>query len=239
MIDKASTDTMYTNAMVRSAEIKAEIKRDRIVRALDLAVLQPTATASDIYAACQLVERNGCASVCVAPAHVAYASRFTDKICCVIGFPHGNTFPNVKWREAAMAMDRGAIELDVVINYGQLLAGRATLVRHELKDIVRTAHDKNVLVKAILETCHYSEKQLREACELCVQYEVDWVKTSTGFAQGGATPEAVQVMLDTCAGRAQVKASGGIATAKDALRYLDMGCTRLGVGSNNFQKVLP
>lgn len=150
-----------------------------IAQALDLAVLKPTATASDVYRGCQLVEKEDIASVCVAPAHVAYAKRFTDRVCSVIGFPHGNTFPNVKWREAMMAMDRGAIELDVVVNYGQFLAGRATLLRHELKDLVTTAHKRNVKVKAILEVCYYTPEQINEACQLCVQYGVDWVKTPT------------------------------------------------------------
>jgi deoxyribose-phosphate aldolase len=236
-IPLAPTHQVFEQAMKRSAEIKAEIARERIARALDLAVLSPTATASDVYKACQIVEKEGIASVCVAPSHVAYAKRFAARVCCVIGFPHGNTFPNVKWREAMMAMDRGAIELDVVVNYGQFLAGRATLLRHELKDLVKAAHKRNVPVKAILEVCHYTPEQIRQACELCIQYEVDWVKTSTGFGTGGATPEAVQIMLDACAGRAQVKASGGISTYADAARYLDMGCTR--IGSSKFYELLP
>jgi deoxyribose-phosphate aldolase len=202
---------------------------ERIARALDIAVLQPTACAADVYKACQIVEQ-GCASVCVASSHVAYAKRFTDRVCCVIGFPHGNTFPNVKWRESVMAIERGAIELDVVVNYGQFLSGRATLLRHELKDLVRTAHKSNVLVKAILEVCHYTTEQIQEACELCSQYEVDFVATSTGFA-GVATPEVtpemVQVMLDTCGGRTQVKVSD-VDDYATALKYLGMGCTRIG-----------
>ena len=207
---------------------------DRIKRATDLAVLHPTATADDVFRACEIVERDGCASVCVAPAHVAYAKRFTDRVCSVIGFPHGNTFPNVKWKEATLAMERGATELDMVINYGQFLAGRSTLVRRELKDIVRTAHKGGVKVKAILECCYYTPEQIRDACELCCQYEVDWVKTSTGFGSSGASVAAVQAMLDVCGGRCQVKASGGI-TAETAIGYLSMGCTRIGMGLKSFE----
>jgi len=131
-----------------------------------------------------------------------------------------------------MAMERGAIELDMVINYGQFLAGRATLVRRELKDIVRTAHKGGVKVKVILETCYYDPAQIHDACDLCLQYDVDWVKTSTGFGSGGASMAAVQVMLDVCGGRCQVKASGGIT---DPLVYLNLGCTRLGMGLKSFE----
>ena len=94
-----------------------------------------------------------------------------------------------------------------------------------------------MLVKAILEVCHYTPDQIFQACRLCVAAGVDFVKTSTGFGPGGATPEAVKTMLEAVDGEAQVKASGGIKTYADAARYLDLGCTRL--GASTYRELLP
>jgi deoxyribose-phosphate aldolase len=95
----------------------------------------------------------------------------------------------------------------------------------------------SIPIKAILETCFYQPDQIRDACKLCVDCGVDFVKTSTGFAPGGATPEAVKTMLEAVNGEAQVKASGGIKTYADAARYLDLGCTRL--GASTYRELLP
>ena len=97
----------------------------------------------------------------------------------------------------------------------------------------------NVKVKAILETCYYQPRQITDACNLCLDARVDWVKTSTGFGPGGATPWAVQLMVEAVKGAAQVKASGGIKTYEDACLYLALGCTRLGVGATNYKGLLP
>jgi deoxyribose-phosphate aldolase len=120
----------------------------------------------------------------------------------------------------------------VVVNYGRFLSGYEKDVRDELACITKLAHESNVLVKAILETCHYSEAYLNRMCELCVQYNVDFVKTSTGFGPKGATPSVITLLLQYLRGTGvQVKASGGIKTYEDASLYLDLGCTRLGVSN--------
>jgi deoxyribose-phosphate aldolase len=118
----------------------------------------------------------------------------------------------------------------VVVNFGRFLEGNIETLRPELEGIVRDAHSCGVKVKAILETYYYNGQQIWNACRECVDAGVDWVKTSTGFAPGGATPEAVKIMLEAVAGQAQVKASSGIKTQNDALLYLDLGCTRIGAG---------
>jgi deoxyribose-phosphate aldolase len=231
------SDQIYQQAMARSAEINRQVARERIARALDLAVLKPTATREDVRKAAALVEKEGIASLCVAPCNVTVARRITTRVTAVIGFPHGNTTPAVKLAEAALAVGHGATELDVVINYGRFLEGRERLVHEELTWIVHTVRKFGVPVKAILETCYYNGQQLWNACQLCVKCGVDFVKTSTGYAAGGATPEAVRVMLEAVAGKAQVKASGGIKTYADAAMYLDLGCTRLGAG--RYEELLP
>ena len=214
-----------------------EIQVRRIADALDLAVLKPTTSADDVQRACALANKHGIKSVCVAPIYVPLAASLFGNVSSVIGFPHGDTFPRVKYEEARTAIIHGAKELDVVINYGRFLDGDDDALRLELAALAFTAHDQDVLLKAILETCYYTPEQLRRACRICVECDVDFVKTSTGFAREGATPGVIQTMLDTVAGQAQVKASGGIHSYADAVRYLDMGCTRL--GSSNYSELLP
>jgi deoxyribose-phosphate aldolase len=174
---------------------------------------------------------------------VRLAKRYTDRVCAVIGFPHGNTSPEVKEYEARQAILHGAVELDVVCNLGRFLDGTCgSLERPDLKwlglgGVVAVAHDKGVLVKAILETCYLDDSEIQTLCEMCVHERVDFVKTSTGFGPKGATPRAVTIMVEAVAQRAGVKASGGINSYADACRYLDLGCARL--GSSRYQELLP
>ena len=209
-----------------------------IANALDLAVLKPTATRAHIETACALANKYSIRSVCVAPCYVLLASSLCHTVSAVIGFPHGNSTPDTKYREAVTAIKDGARELDVVINYGRFLDGNPTDVITELALIVAAARPAGVRVKAILETCYYTPDQIRTACKLCVNAGVDFVKTSTGFGQHGATIGVVGVILNALKGtNVQVKASGGIHHYEDASLYLDMGCTRL--GASNFNELLP
>jgi deoxyribose-phosphate aldolase len=210
---------------------------EQIAAALDLAVLRPTATAADVRAACALAVTRRVKSVCVAPVWVPMASDLYGNVCAVIAFPHGNTLPEAKYAEAVAAMDCGAKELDMVVNYGRFLDGGKVDAFSEIASIVKAAQSRGVLVKAILESSLYTPDQLHPACRLCVESGVDFVKTSTGFGPGGATPAAVKVMLDAVDGKAGVKASGGIKTYDDAARYLDLGCTR--IGSSTYLGLLP
>ncbi len=211
----------------------------RIADSLDLAVLKPTATAAEVRAACEMVNRYGIKSVCVPTSFVSFATLYTDRVCAVVGFPHGNTTPFTKTVEAVEAMGSGAKEIDVVVNYGRLLDGDPGPIRTELTQIVAEARPRRAIVKAILETCYYTPSQIRDASRLCADSGVDYIKTSTGVAPHGATPDVVQIMLDAVRGDywCGVKASGGINTYADAVRYLEMGCTR--IGSSKFQELLP
>jgi deoxyribose-phosphate aldolase len=141
----------------------------------------------------------------------------------------------VKALEARLAIADGARELDMVMNVGALVSGDEAVVRADIAAVVAEAKPKGVTMKVILETCYLTLAQIATACRLAEAAGADFVKTSTGFGvksggPSGATPEAVRVMLDTVGGRLQVKASGGIRTWDDAVRYLEMGCTRIGVG---------
>ena len=216
-----------------------QLSRERIIETLDIACLKPDATTLDITAAAHEVEHIGAAAVCVASYNVALARQVTHRVCSVIGFPHGNVSPDIKFWEARAAIEDGATELDVVINYSRFLEGREVSVAQELGRIVLLAHQVGARVKAILETCYYQPRQILSASRLCVDCGVDWVKTSTGFGPGGATPGAVELMLEAVEGAAGVKASGGIKSYEDACLFLGLGCTRLGVGITSYKGLLP
>jgi deoxyribose-phosphate aldolase len=152
--------------------------KEQIADALDLAVLKPTATAADVQAACALAVARKIKSVCVAPVWVPLATSLYDNVCAVIAFPHGNTLPEAKYAEAVAAMDCGAKELDVVVNYGQFLDGGNQNAFWDIAAIVKAAQPRGVLVKAILETCYYTLDEIFQACRLCVSAGVDFVRAS-------------------------------------------------------------
>ena len=210
-----------------------------VARVLDHAVLKPEYSAADLAKHAAMCVDRGVGCLCVRSADVAEAVRLVAGspvvVAAVIGFPHGAVRPEVKALEARLAVADGARELDMVLNVGALKSGRHDLVRDDIAAVVAEAKPAGGIVKVILETCYLTPDEIREACRLAEEAGADFVKTSTGFgvkASGptGATPEAVRIMLDAVGGRLEVKASGGIRTWDDAVAYLDMGCTRLGVG---------
>ena len=210
-----------------------------VAKALDHAALKPELTRADLaHHAAMCVER-GVGCLCVRSSDVAAAARLVAGspvvVASVIGFPHGAQRPEVKALEARLAIADGARELDMVMNLGLFRSGDEPAVEADIAAVVAEARPRGVLVKVILETCYLSPAEIAAACRIAERAEADFVKTSTGFgvkASGpiGATPDTVRIMLDTVGGRLQVKASGGIRTWDDAVMYLDMGCTRLGVG---------
>ena len=212
---------------------------EAVARLLDHAVLKPDATAADLARHARMCVERGVGCLCVRSCDVAAAARLLTGspvvVAAVIGFPHGGQRPEVKALEARLAIADGARELDMVIDVGALKSGREDLVHADIAAVVAEAKPAGVLVKVIFEICYLTPDEIRTACRLAEEAGADFVKTSTGFgvkASGptGATPEAVRIMLDAVGGRLQVKASGGIRTWADAVMYLDMGCTRLGVG---------
>ncbi len=211
---------------------------EQIAQSLDLAILRPTANDEEILVACELVKTNNIRTICVAPIYVRKAAETGAHVCAVIGFPHGTSTPSQKRDEALAMMDDGAVELDVVINYGRLLDGDSSVVERELTAILDVAKPRHCKVKAILESCFYPMTFLGEASRFCADLGVDFVKTSTGFGLHGAIPRAVKTMLEAVKGTdTQVKASGGITCYNDAVKYLDLGCTRL--GASRFKELLP
>ncbi len=205
-----------------------------MARYLDHAVLKPEMSRDEATEAIKLGIAHKVKTVCVRPCDVALAARLCEgtetEVSCVLAFPHGCTTPAVKAFEAGEAIRAGTREIDMVANYGFIRSGFRDQVLEDIRSVVDAAKPAGVLVKVILETCTLTADQIRMATEAAVEAGADFVKTSTGFHQGGATVEAVTTMLDAAAGRIKVKASGGIRTLADANRFLDLGCERLGVG---------
>jgi deoxyribose-phosphate aldolase len=198
---------------------------------IDHTLLKPEATRAEVAGAVGVAVSAGCASVCVQPAMVEYAFEVAGNrvaVCSVVGFPHGANLSETKATEAALAVAAGASEVDMVADLAAIAEGDDHAVAADVAR-VRAAVPHAVL-KVILESALWSEPQLRAAVEAALGGGADYVKTSTGFHPlGGASREAVGVMAQVCAGRAAVKASGGIRSLGDALGMLRAGATRLGL----------
>lgn len=197
---------------------------------IDHTLLKADATAGDIVQLCAEARQHGFWSVCVNGSRVALASHLLDesgvRITCVAGFPLGAMSGDAKRMEIEAAIDDGAHEIDVVMNLGRLKDGDDKFVLRELRDLVEAADERPV--KVILETCLLTREEKIRACRLAVESGARFVKTSTGFAPGGATVEDVRLMRDTVGPEFGVKASGGIRDTQTALAMIAAGATRLG-----------
>jgi len=208
--------------------------REQVARLIDHAVLQPDSTDREVRQAADMCRRRGVGCLCVRPTDVALAARELAgaecKVASVVGFPHGANRPEVKALEAALAVEEGARELDMVMNIGRFLSGDLQHVKRDIESVVEVGRPNKVLVKVILETPCLTLEQVAAACRIASAAGADFVKTATGFAGGGATTEAVDVMLRTVGGAMGVKAAGGIRTWEAAVAFLEQGCRRLGIG---------
>ncbi|MFZ2489725.1 MAG: deoxyribose-phosphate aldolase [Anaerolineae bacterium] len=209
---------------------------EQIARMMDHTLLRPDATQNEVFKLCNEALQYHFASVCVNPTWVALCADMLAsspvKVCTVIGFPLGATLTDVKAYEAAQAIGNGAREVDMVQNIGALKSGDYQLVADDVAAVVRTAHDLGATVKVIIETALLTEEEKIKSCEIAQAAGADYVKTSTGFAAGGATASDVALMRRVVGSSMGVKASGGIRTAQDALAMLEAGASRLGVSAS-------
>ncbi len=205
-----------------------------VVGYIDHAVLKPDMTRQEAREAIQLGIDVGVRTVCVRGCDIEMALEMckgtATGVSCVLDFPYGYGGETAKRLMAAAYSDLGVEEIDMVMNYGYAKGGDWDVVQREISAVVEEAHKRNVVVKVIFETSQLTLDQIRKATEVSIEAGADFVKTSTGFNGGGATAEAVEMMIKTAAGRAKVKPSGGIRNLKTAQMYLDMGAERLGVG---------
>lgn len=205
-----------------------------INKLIDHTALKPNTTKESILKLITEAKTYDFASVCVNPCWVALAHqelKNTDvKVCTVIGFPLGANTTEVKVFEAKDAIEKGAQEIDMVINIAMLKDKEYDYVENEIHQIVEVAKDK-AIVKVIIETCLLTDEEKIKACELSQKAGADFVKTSTGFSTGGATVHDIALMRKTVGAEMGVKASGGVHTHEEALAMVEAGATRIGASA--------
>ena len=208
------------------------ITYEQLAKVIDHSLLRPELTEADVIAGCELAACYHTATVCVKPCHVRLAKEALKDsdviVSAVVGFPHGSSTTNIKVAEAQQAIEDGALELDMVLNIGQLRSGKYDYVREDIHAVCSVAHAQGVKVKVILENAYLTDEQKVLACRLCEGAGADWVKTSTGFAPTGATLEDLRLMRRSVGPNVQVKAAGGVRTLQALLDVIDTGATRCG-----------
>ena len=208
------------------------ITYQQLAKVIDHSLLRPELTEADVIAGCELAARYHTATVCVKPCHVTLAKEVLKDsdvlVGTVIGFPHGSNLTAIKVAEAQHAMDDGAVELDMVLNIGQLRSGKVDYVLEDIQAVCHAAHARNVKVKVILENAYLTDEEKVTACKLCEAAGADWVKTSTGFAPSGASLDDLHLMRANVSDKVQVKAAGGVRTLLALLDVIDAGATRCG-----------
>ena len=207
----------------------------KLARMIDHTLLKPDATQQEVAQLCFEARKYGFASVCINPTWVSLCSQLLQgspvKVCTVIGFPLGATAPEVKAFEAQTAIEQGASEIDMVINIGALKARDLEMVAKDIRGVVAVSHAHNAIVKVIIETVLLTDEEKTIACLLSKEAGADFVKTSTGFAGGGATVKDVALMRRTVGPGMGVKASGGVRTFEDAENMIKAGATRIGASA--------
>jgi len=211
------------------------MRAEELAKRIDHAIVKPDITIKDVREACEEAVRYGLRGICVPPCYVEQASEFLRssgvRLCAVVGFPFGFSLPEAKAKEAELALELGASDIDMVMNISALKSGLHELVLRDIRGVVEIARARDGIVKVIVEVCYLTEEELRKACELAVEAGADFVKTSTGMGPGGATLEAVRTMKAVVRGRAGVKAAGGIRTYEKAMAMIEAGADLIGTST--------
>lgn len=208
------------------------MEKNEIFRYIDHTLLKQDATWSQIRDLCIEGMESGVASVCIPPSSVKQAAEFVEgklPICTVIGFPNGYQTTAIKAMEAAQAVKNGADEIDMVINIGWVKERRYEDILKEIDAVKEACSGK--LLKVIIETCLLTEEEKIALCDVVSRSEAEFIKTSTGFAGGGATLADIQLFKKHVTGDTKIKAAGGIKSVSDAEAFLAAGADRLGTSS--------
>ena len=199
---------------------------------LDHSLLQPTLTDRDLEQGCLLAREYDVASVCIKPYAVERAAELlrgsTVAVGTTVGFPHGGHLTAIKVAEARAAMADGARELDMVVNIGKVLSRDWTFVAEDIRAVVEAAHRGGALVKVIFENCFLGDEHKEQLCRICGEVGADFVKTSTGYGDSGATDADLRLMRRCSPPQVQVKAAGGVRTFERLRAVRDIGVTRVG-----------
>jgi deoxyribose-phosphate aldolase len=207
-----------------------------LARMIDHTMLKPEATPAEIQKLCAEAKTFSFASVCINPGYVPLCARLLRgtpvRVCTVIGFPLGATSTASKAFETEQAIRDGATEVDMVINVGMLKSGDMQYVERDIAAVVQAARRQRVLTKVIIETALLTDEEKVRACLLAKKVGADFVKTSTGFAKGGATAGDIALMRRVVGSAMGVKASGGVRSREDALAMVASGADRIGASAS-------
>lgn len=204
----------------------------QIAKMIDHSLLSPLLTDAELEAGCRLARDYDVASACVKPYFLERCSELlagsSVAASTVIGFPHGGNMTAIKLAEAEQALRDGGTELDMVVNSGKVLSEDWAYVRKDVQVVVEAAHQAGAILKVIFENCNLQDKHKIWLCEICAELGVDFAKTSTGFASGGATLEDLKLMREHLPPRVRIKAAGGVRTLDALLEVRSMGAARAG-----------
>lgn len=210
----------------------AEYSYRDIAKMMDHSLLQPQLTDAELRKGCEVARQYDVATVCIKPYAVRLAAEVLAGsevgVCTVIGFPHGGHVTPIKVSEAQMAMADGAIELDMVVNIGKVLSEDWDYVTRDIAGVVEAAHHQGAKVKVIFENSLIGNLHKERLCRVCGEVRADWVKTSTGYGDGGATDDDLRLMRRCSPPYVQVKAAGGVRTLDAVLRVRALGVSRVG-----------
>ncbi|MEG0310842.1 MAG: deoxyribose-phosphate aldolase [Eubacterium sp.] len=205
---------------------------EEIAATIDHSLLRPDITVSELKEGCDVAKKYNCISVCVRPSDleiVCEELKGTEILpTTVIAFPHGTATTESKVFETKDAIEKGAVEVDVVMNVGKFLSGEYDYVLNDLKAVTEAAHAMNAEVKVIFENHYLTEEQIIKACEIAVEAGVDFVKTSTGYAETGSKNEDLKIMRANITDSMEVKSAGGVRTLDESLAVLATGTVRIG-----------
>jgi deoxyribose-phosphate aldolase len=203
-----------------------------IAKTIDHSLLRPELDDAFVEDGCRLALEYDVASVCVRPVDVRRAWVILEgsdvKVGTTIGFPHGDHHTSIKVAEARQALADGATELDMVIHIGALKSGRDADVQADVTAVVAVAHAAGAIVKVIFENAYLTDEEKIRACRISEAAGADFVKTSTGFAPGGATHDDLRLMRANTSAHVEVKAAGGVRTLDALLEVMALGTTRIG-----------
>lgn len=205
---------------------------DQIAKMIDHSLLKQVLTDRDLEEGCRLARDYDVASVCIKPYAVYQAAAWlrgsTVAVGTTIGFPHGGHVTSIKVAEAEKALTDGARELDMVVNIGKVLSKDWPYVENDIGAVVQAGHKGQAIVKIIFENCYLKDEHKQELCRICADVGADFVKTSTGYGDGGAVDEDLRLMRRFSPPQIQVKAAGGIRTFDRLLAVRALGVTRVG-----------
>jgi len=216
--------------------MKKPTSAGQLARYIDHTLLKPEATTEQIVQLCREAHQYGFGAVCINPVYVKQCARLLQDcdvaVCTVIGFPLGASVTGVKVFEAHQAIADGATELDMVLNIGALKSGDAERAQRDIAAVAQACHEGGTILKVIIETALLTEPEKVLACQLAQAAGADFVKTSTGFASGGATVEDVALMRRAVGPEMGIKAAGGIRSYQDAQKMIAAGATRIGASAS-------